>query len=201
VGHLDALQRLRVRSLLPEAPLFLRGDAPWPSWALHIEWRRVLTAGYRAPKQLRHTFASTMLSRNAPLLYVQKQGGWRSAAVLLRVYSRWLPPDVEAVSAPPSGTPAQPAAASAAHNARNSRRKGRNFQKHLAPTRVLGIPARYKTAARNLSPGKITTRSLEVPTSRLARHRRKLSSTPGQLDAFQRPGDESRYHRAILAAR
>jgi hypothetical protein len=136
VGHLDALQRLRVRSLLPEAPLFLRGDAPWPSWALHIEWRRVLTAGYRAPEQLRHTFASTMLSRNAPLLYVQKQGGWRSAAVLLRVYSRWLPPDVEAVSAPPSGTPAQPAAASAAHNARNSRRKGRNFQKHLAPTRA-----------------------------------------------------------------
>jgi len=29
-----------------------------------------------------------MLSRNAPLLYVQQQGGWRSASVLLRVYAR-----------------------------------------------------------------------------------------------------------------
>lgn len=40
---------------------------------------------------LRHSFASTMLSRNAPLLYVQQQGGWRSAAVLLRVYARRMP--------------------------------------------------------------------------------------------------------------
>ena len=32
-----------------------------------------------------------MLSRNAPLLYVQGQGGWRSASVLLRVYARWMP--------------------------------------------------------------------------------------------------------------
>jgi hypothetical protein len=30
--------------------------------------------------QFRHTFASTMLSRNAPLLYVQQQGEWRSAS-------------------------------------------------------------------------------------------------------------------------
>ena len=54
-------------------------------------WRRVLLAAqirYRSPEQLRHTFASTMLSRNAPLLYVQQQGGWRSASVLLRVYAR-----------------------------------------------------------------------------------------------------------------
>ena len=114
---LDALKGLRVRSLLPEAPLFLRGHGPWPSWALHLEWRRVLTAAsvrYREPEQLRHTFASTMLSRNAPLLYVQKQGGWRSAAVLLRVYSRWLPPDIDGGSMQPSATPAQPDAVAAA---------------------------------------------------------------------------------------
>jgi integrase len=48
---------------------------------------------YRSPEQLRHAFASTMLSRNAPLLYVQQQGGWRSAGVLLRVYARWMPRD------------------------------------------------------------------------------------------------------------
>jgi hypothetical protein len=49
-----------------------------------------------------------MLSGNAPLLYVQKQGGWRSAAVLLRVYSRWLPPDIDTFSGQPAATLAQP---------------------------------------------------------------------------------------------
>jgi integrase len=62
----------------------------------------------RAPEQLRHTFASTMLSRNAPLLYVQQQGGWRSAGILLRVYARWLPQDGLTL---PAATPAQPAIA------------------------------------------------------------------------------------------
>jgi integrase len=61
---------------------------------LQWRWRRVVRlAGvrYREPEQLRHTLASTLLSRNAPLLYVQTVGGWRSASVLLRVYARWLP--------------------------------------------------------------------------------------------------------------
>lgn len=34
--------------------------------------------------------ASTLLSRSAPLLYVRAVGGWRSAVVLLKVYSRWM---------------------------------------------------------------------------------------------------------------
>jgi hypothetical protein len=64
---------------------------------------------YREPEQLRHTFASTLLSRNAPLLYVQGQGGWRSGSVLLRVYARWMPPQAFAEGAheQPSATPAQ----------------------------------------------------------------------------------------------
>ena len=71
---------------------------------VHRAWRRVLTAAkvrYRSPEQLRHTFASTMLSRNAPLLYVQQQGGWRSASVLLRVYARWMP-QAGALTSPPA---------------------------------------------------------------------------------------------------
>lgn len=55
------------------------------------------TVRYRMPEMLRHTFASTMLSRNAPLLYVQTQDGWTSATVLLKHYSEWLP---EAEGAP-----------------------------------------------------------------------------------------------------
>ena len=80
---------------------------------VHRMWRRVLHAArvrYRPPEQLRHTFASTLLSRNAPLLYVQQQGGWRSAAVLLRVYAHWMPqggaPDFAIPQ--PAATPAQP---------------------------------------------------------------------------------------------
>ena len=97
---LDELKRLPTRRLEPEAFVF-GGDKPWPAWKIHEKWRALLAAAkvrYRNPEMLRHTFASALLSRNAPLLYVQKQGGWKSAAVLLRVYSRWIE---EAMPAPP----------------------------------------------------------------------------------------------------
>ncbi|HEY3067857.1 MAG TPA: site-specific integrase [Methylomirabilota bacterium] len=100
---LHGLRRVTVRSLEPEAFVFHRGGQPLSSMEVHRAWKRVLLAAqvrYRMPEQLRHTFASTMLSRNAPLLYVQQQGGWRSASVLLRTYARWMPQ--------PSATQAQP---------------------------------------------------------------------------------------------
>ena len=55
-----------------------------------------------------------LVSRNAPLLYVQKAGGWRSASVLLRVYSRWVPEDITPVAGQPSATQPQLEAVSAA---------------------------------------------------------------------------------------
>ena len=93
---LAGIRKLRVQAIEPTALLFTRRGVAWDSKALNREWRRVLAkAGvrYRMPEQLRHTFASTMLSRNAPLLYVQRCGGWRSANVLLSVYARWMPQD------------------------------------------------------------------------------------------------------------
>jgi integrase len=112
------LRRLTIRSMDPEAFVFGRGGTPRSSMELHRAWRRVLAAAkvrYRAPEQLRHTFASTMLSRNAPLLYVQEQGGWRSASVLLRVYARWMPHEFSGPFAlpQPAATPAQPEPATA----------------------------------------------------------------------------------------
>jgi len=101
---LQGLRRLTVRSLEPETFVFQRKGQPVSSMEVRRAWRRTLLAAqvrYRMPEQLRHTFASTMLSRNAPLLYVQHAGGWRSASVLLRTYARWLPQ--------PSATQAQPA--------------------------------------------------------------------------------------------
>jgi len=101
---LAGLQRLPVASLEPDGDLFGRRlDEHW----LHRLWRRVLTkAGvrYREVEQLRHTFASTLLSRNAPLLYVAQQGGWKNPGVLLKHYARWMPQAL----AQPAATPAQP---------------------------------------------------------------------------------------------
>jgi integrase len=102
---LAELKALPVRSVEPEAFVF-GVTAPWGPGYVNAQWRqtlRVAKVRYRNPEQLRHTFASTLLSRNAPPLYVQQQGGWRSAAVLFRVYARWMP------QGEPDATPAQPA--------------------------------------------------------------------------------------------
>jgi integrase len=91
---LSRLERRTVAGMAPTAFLFGQGTSPMRSYTLHRDWRRALRAAgvrYREPEQLRHCFASIMLSRNAPLLYVAEVGGWASAHVLLKVYARWLP--------------------------------------------------------------------------------------------------------------
>lgn len=88
------LQRRKVVAVDPAAFVFGPGDRPRTAHELQTQWRRTLLAAglrYRTPEQLRHTWASIMLSRNAPLLYVAEAGGWASANVLLKVYARWMP--------------------------------------------------------------------------------------------------------------
>ena len=115
------IESLPTRRLGPEAFLF-GGDKPQPGWRINEKWRAVLEAAkirYRSPEMLRHTWASTLLSRNAPLLYVQKGGGWKSAAVLLRVYSRWIEQALPAPPEPPAfPTQVQPVAGTAATRTR-----------------------------------------------------------------------------------
>jgi integrase len=109
---LAALNSLEVQPIDPTGFLFTRKGAPWSARTFNGVWRRVLARAhvrYRNPEQLRHTLASVLLSRNAPLLYVQRVGGWNSAKMLLDVYARWLPQDgVDFVPGQPSATPAQP---------------------------------------------------------------------------------------------
>jgi integrase len=91
---LDGLRHLIVAPLDPAGPLFRVGGRPIDEDALYGLWRRVLTwaqVQYREPEQLRHTWASTLLSRNAPIVYVANQGGWKNAGVLLKYYAKWLP--------------------------------------------------------------------------------------------------------------
>jgi integrase len=99
-----------VVALDPEAFVFPGRDGqPLSSGYLHRHSRRILVAAgirYREPEQLRHSWASIMLSRNAPLLYVQQQGGWSNAGVLLRVHANWLPSQVDLMQDP--ATQAQP---------------------------------------------------------------------------------------------
>jgi integrase len=107
---LAELRALPLQSIDPEAFVF-GVRAPWsPSYVLQ-KWRRVLKkAGvrYRYPEQLRHTFASTLVSRGANLLYVQKQGGWKSATVLLRVYAKYVEQGDQAAQMRPGATQTQP---------------------------------------------------------------------------------------------
>jgi len=110
----QGLHKLKVTSLDPAAFVFGRGGTrPFDTTELRRRWRRALAAAkvrYRPPEQLRHGMASTLLSRNAPLLYVQHQGGWRTANVLLKVYARWLPQEpVGSHLQAPSGTLLSPA--------------------------------------------------------------------------------------------
>jgi integrase len=76
-------------SISPEERMFpLSGPSYWTR-----AWTRALAkAGirYRKPHNMRHSFASILLSRGANLLQVQKAGGWRSATVLLSTYARWV---------------------------------------------------------------------------------------------------------------
>jgi integrase len=103
-GLLEGLRGLQVVSVDPDAPLF--GSAMDPATPLRQAsfqraWVRVLKKAqmrYRKPHALRHSFASILLSRNAPLTYVTKAGGWRSATTLLQTYAKWVEQAEESAS-------------------------------------------------------------------------------------------------------
>lgn len=94
----------------PEAFLW-HSHRPFPEDMLGRFWKATLArAGvrYRTPEQARHSFASTMLSRGAPILYVQECGGWADATTLLKHYSKWMPRKRPAAVTQASAIPAQP---------------------------------------------------------------------------------------------
>ena len=106
----DGLRRLPVRALVPEAFVFGGGQTPIRADQLNRRWRVVVTTArvrYRPPEQLRHTLAGTLLSRNAPLLYVQRQGGWKSAGVCYATTAAGSP-RTPASRRPPARPPERP---------------------------------------------------------------------------------------------
>jgi integrase len=83
------IKAMKLLSMDPEDRLFALGySVTWQT-----RWKRALLKSgvrYRKPHNLRHAFASILLSRGANILEVQEAGGWSSAAVLLRVYAKWI---------------------------------------------------------------------------------------------------------------
>jgi len=62
---------------------------------------RVLGKGRRfTPHGLRHTFASLHMARGTNLKWIQAQGGWASAKVLLDTYGHYLPSESTGMRTP-----------------------------------------------------------------------------------------------------
>jgi integrase len=64
------------------------------------------------PHCLRHTWASLHLARGTPIKWIQQQGGWTTAKVLLDTYGHYMPDEMrgfaDALAATPNGPPAAP---------------------------------------------------------------------------------------------
>lgn len=95
---LEAIKAQRQYTALADAEVFNnpRTDAPW----LHdgpirkTAWQPTLRrAGvrYRYPYQMRHTFASTLLSAGENPVWVAAMMGHKDWAMIVRVYGRWIP--------------------------------------------------------------------------------------------------------------
>jgi Phage integrase family len=73
---------------------------------------RVLGQGRRfTPHGLRHTFASLHLASATNLKWVQAQGGWASAKMLLDTYGHFIPADTTGYADALAGAPGRPQAA------------------------------------------------------------------------------------------
>lgn len=71
-------------------------DKPWsaPFQIRHEAWVPILRkAGvrYRNPYQMRHTYASMMLSNGENIMWVAKQMGHVNIEMVMRIYGKWLP--------------------------------------------------------------------------------------------------------------
>jgi len=111
----------RLPGPMDPAAFVFGGAEPYPAAKLRGVWGRVLKAAgitrYRPPETLRHSWASILLSRNAPLLAVVRAGGWRNARVLLDVYAKWVPEAT--LGGQESATQAQPGSGWGAENPSN----------------------------------------------------------------------------------
>lgn len=94
----EALQAQKAHTFLEGGVVFrnpLTGKAWYSDKSIREHnWRHVLKrAGvrYRYPYQMRHTFASMLLSAGENILWVARQMGHKDPTITARRYARWLP--------------------------------------------------------------------------------------------------------------
>jgi integrase len=94
----EALERQKQHSLLAGGTVFLdpRTGVAWvgDNAIRTTVWRRALAAAkvrYRGPNQLRHTYASWMLSAGEQPMWVARQMGHKDWGMIRKVYGRWIP--------------------------------------------------------------------------------------------------------------
>ncbi len=70
-------------------------DKPWShSSKLGDAWRKVLEHSgvkYRNPYQMRHTYASTLLSKNENIFWLATQMGHENTEMIFKHYGKWIP--------------------------------------------------------------------------------------------------------------
>lgn len=104
----SVLQTLRIR----QYETSLAAGQPMPEWVFvnsaggmvdysrfNKAWKRIFKKAkvtYRKPHNLRHTYASNLLSSGESILYVSKQLGHKSPKTTLDVYSKWIPEERQA---------------------------------------------------------------------------------------------------------
>lgn len=74
--------------------LFHRGERLFAQNTIRRRWEKALSdAGInrRRLHDIRHTFASQLLSNNAPVVYVSKQLGHSNPHITLTVYAHYIP--------------------------------------------------------------------------------------------------------------
>ncbi|RDE25182.1 site-specific integrase [Motiliproteus coralliicola] len=79
-----------------EFVLISRRGTPFPSYRnLHLHWGKVLAnckgIRYRSPYQMRHTFASQMLSNKEDIFWVAHMLGHKDIKTVQQHYYRWIP--------------------------------------------------------------------------------------------------------------
>ena len=94
----QALKAQRQRTYFEGGAIFHnpRTHASWKSNKAFPDhyWKPLLRKAevrYRRPYQLRHTYASTLLSSGENIHWLAKQMGHRDATMILRTYGKWIP--------------------------------------------------------------------------------------------------------------
>ena len=102
--YVQMLPRVREELLKQRDRVKLRSEFVFPNrawktlnvnWVTKALWPRLVeraAVSYRPLMQTRHTYATLMLQKGAPIDWLQKQMGHRNLTMLIRHYWRWINP-------------------------------------------------------------------------------------------------------------